>query len=145
MVEETIHESRATRSRKKIASYFRQVADAFDDSDPVPVDEAESVTVDPPENPELEVAVEREDETMELEFEVAWEEGEDDVDVDPPGSKATFELYEDSAGQWRWRLRHVNGNIIADGGEGYTKKANAKNGIESVKKNAPGAGVNEQD
>jgi amphi-Trp domain-containing protein len=144
MVEETIHESRATRSRTKIASYFRRVADAFDDSDPIPVDEGESVTVDPPENPELEVAVEREDETMELEFEVAWEDGEDDIDTDPSGSKATFELYEDSAGKWRWRLRHDNGNIIADSGEGYTTKASAENGIESVRTNAPGGQIEEQ-
>ena len=57
---------------------------------------------------------------------------------------ATFELYEDAAGEYRWRLRHQNGNIIADSGEGYTTKANALNGIESVKENAPGAPIEEQ-
>ena len=57
---------------------------------------------------------------------------------------ATFELYEDSGGQYRWRLRHANGNIIADSGEGYASKQKAKQGIESVKKNAPEAGVEEQ-
>jgi len=56
-------------------------------------------------------------------------------------SDAEFELYEDSAGQWRWRLRHDNGNIIADSGEGYDNKGDAENGIESVKQNAPGAPV----
>jgi amphi-Trp domain-containing protein len=145
MAEETIHETRTTRSRKKIASYFRRVADAFDDDDPVPVDEEEMVTVDPPEEPEMEIAVEREDETVELEFEMKWDEEDGEVDAAATGSKATFELYEDSAGQWRWRLRHDNGNIIADSGEGYTTKANAKNGIESVKKNAPGGRIEEQD
>ena len=54
---------------------------------------------------------------------------------------ATFELYEDNAGQYRWRLRHENGNIIADSGEGYASKQKAKQGIESVKNNAESAEV----
>lgn len=57
---------------------------------------------------------------------------------------ATFELYEDQAGQYRWRLRHENGNIIADSGEGYASKQKARQGIESVKQNAPGASVEEE-
>jgi len=57
---------------------------------------------------------------------------------------ATFELYKDSAGEWRWRLRHQNGNIIADSGEGYSDKAAAVNGIDSVKENAPSAPVEDQ-
>lgn len=56
-------------------------------------------------------------------------------------NRATFELYEDSAGEWRWRLVASNGNIIADSGEGYASKQGAKRGIESVKKNAPTADV----
>ena len=52
---------------------------------------------------------------------------------------ATFEVYEDQAGQYRWRLVHSNGNIIADSGEGYATKQKAKQGIESVKQNAPEA------
>jgi amphi-Trp domain-containing protein len=145
MSEETVYESKRTRSRNAIASYFRRVADAFESGGPVPVDEEESVTVDPPAEPELEVEVEHEGETTSFELEAEWDQAEGDVDTDAGGSDATFELYEDSAGEWRWRLRHVNGNIIADGGEGYSKKANAVNGIESVKKNAPGAIVEEQD
>ena len=57
---------------------------------------------------------------------------------------ATFELYKDKAGEYRWRLRHQNGNIIADGGEGYTTKANAENGIASVKENAPDAPIDDK-
>lgn len=57
---------------------------------------------------------------------------------------ATFELYQDKGGKFRWRLRHQNGNIIADSGEGYESKANALNGINSVKENAPAAPVEEQ-
>ncbi|MFP4530449.1 MAG: HVO_2922 family protein [Halodesulfurarchaeum sp.] len=51
----------------------------------------------------------------------------------------TFEVYEDSAGQWRWRLVAPNGNIVADSGEGYSSKQGAKRGIESVREGAPDA------
>jgi uncharacterized protein YegP (UPF0339 family) len=54
---------------------------------------------------------------------------------------ATFELYEDNAGDYRWRLRHENGNIIADSGEGYASKQKAKQGIESVRENAAEADI----
>ena len=56
---------------------------------------------------------------------------------------AKFELYQSPNGEFRWRLRADNGNIIATGGEGYASKASAKAGIESVRKNAPGASVEE--
>ena len=46
-----------------------------------------------------------------------------------------FELYQDKAGEYRFRLKAGNGeNILAS--EGYKAKASALNGIESVKKNA---------
>lgn len=57
---------------------------------------------------------------------------------------ATFELYVDKAGEYRWRLVHQNGNIIADSGEGYTQKAGCENGIQSVKENAPDAPIEDQ-
>ncbi|MBN1693275.1 MAG: YegP family protein [Dehalococcoidales bacterium] len=57
---------------------------------------------------------------------------------------ATFELYEDKGGEYRWRLRHQNGQIIADSGEGYVNKEDAKNGIQSVKENAPDALIVDQ-
>lgn len=49
-----------------------------------------------------------------------------------------FELYQDKAGEYRFRLKAGNGETIASS-EGYKSKASALNGIESVKKNAPGA------
>jgi uncharacterized protein YegP (UPF0339 family) len=58
-------------------------------------------------------------------------------------SMAKFELYKSSNGEYRWRLRADNGNIIATGGEGYASKATAQAGIESVRKNAPNATVEE--
>jgi uncharacterized protein YegP (UPF0339 family) len=56
-------------------------------------------------------------------------------------SQAQFELYEDTAGEYRWRLRHRNGNVVADGGQGYTRKHNAKKGLASVRRNALGASL----
>jgi uncharacterized protein YegP (UPF0339 family) len=54
---------------------------------------------------------------------------------------AAFEVYRDEVDEWRWRLRHRNGNILADSGEGYTERTDAQDAIESVKRNSPGAGV----
>lgn len=51
-----------------------------------------------------------------------------------------FEMYEDKAGEFRFRLKARNGEIIAVS-EGYKAKAGCLNGIESVKKNAPEAEV----
>ena len=51
-----------------------------------------------------------------------------------------FELYTDKAGEFRFRLKARNGEVIAVS-EGYKSKASCLNGIESVKKNAPEAAV----
>ena len=51
-----------------------------------------------------------------------------------------FEIYEDNAGEFRFRLKAGNGEVIAVS-EGYKAKANCKNGVESVVKNAPEAEV----
>ena len=51
-----------------------------------------------------------------------------------------FEIYKDNAGEFRFRLNAKNGeNILAS--EGYKAMDSCKNGIESVKKNAPEAPV----
>lgn len=48
----------------------------------------------------------------------------------------TFEVYQDKAGEYRFRLKASNGqNILAS--EGYKSKASCMNGVESVKTNAP--------
>ena len=51
-----------------------------------------------------------------------------------------FEMYTDKAGEFRFRLKAGNGEVIATS-EGYKTKASCENGIESVKKNAPEAEV----
>lgn len=57
---------------------------------------------------------------------------------------AKFEIYKDKTGDFRWRLTHTNGQIIANSGEGYAAKANAMGGINSVKENAPSAVVEDK-
>ena len=51
-----------------------------------------------------------------------------------------FEIYNDKAGEFRFRLKATNGQVIASS-EGYVAKDSCLNGIESVKKNAPEADV----
>ena len=51
-----------------------------------------------------------------------------------------FEIYKDKAGEFRFRLKAKNGEIIATS-EGYKAMDSCKNGIESVKKNAPEAEI----
>ncbi len=51
-----------------------------------------------------------------------------------------YEMYQDKAGEFRFRLKARNGQIIAIS-EGYTTKAACENGIASVAKNAPEAEI----
>lgn len=46
-----------------------------------------------------------------------------------------FEVYTDKAGEYRFRLKAKNGQIIAVS-EGYKAKASCLNGVDSVKRNA---------
>ncbi|MBE6927007.1 MAG: DUF1508 domain-containing protein [Ruminococcaceae bacterium] len=54
-----------------------------------------------------------------------------------------FEIYTDKAGEFRFRLKARNGQIIAVS-EGYKAMASCKNGVESVRKNAVDAAVIEE-
>ena len=60
-----------------------------------------------------------------------------------PQSHPKFEMYEDKSGQFRFRLKARNGQIIAVS-EGYAAKAGCLNGIDSVKRNAADAEVVEE-
>lgn len=51
-----------------------------------------------------------------------------------------FEIYTDKSGEFRFRLKATNGQVIAVS-EGYTTHAACVNGVESVKKNAVDAEV----
>lgn len=78
--------------------------------------------------------------TVDFEAVEAPEEEGSEV-VESLGSQATFEVFRDAADEWRWRLVHRNGNVVATSGEGYTRRRNAEKGLRSVVKNAPGAEV----
>ncbi|WP_435073925.1 HVO_2922 family protein [Halorubrum sp. HHNYT27] len=73
--------------------------------------------------------------------EAALDDGDDEAAEDAAGANATFELYEDKGDEYRWRLRHRNGNLVADSGEGYASKSNARDAIERVRGYAPDADV----
>ena len=51
-----------------------------------------------------------------------------------------FVMYQDKAGEFRFRLKARNGEIIAVS-EGYKAKASCLNGIDSVRRNAPDAQI----
>jgi uncharacterized protein YegP (UPF0339 family) len=50
-----------------------------------------------------------------------------------------FEIYKDKAGEFRFRLKAGNGQVIL-ASEGYKAKASCTNGIESVRKNSQSDG-----
>ena len=54
-----------------------------------------------------------------------------------------FEVYNDKAGKFRFRLKAGNGQVIAVG-EAYESKRAALNGVESIRKNAAGATLDDQ-
>ena len=45
-----------------------------------------------------------------------------------------IDIYKDKAGEWRWRIIHANGNIMADSSEGYKNKADCVSSLDSVSK-----------
>jgi len=51
-----------------------------------------------------------------------------------------YEMYNDKTGEFRFRLKARNGEVIA-ASQGYKAKASCLNGIESIKKNAVDAKV----
>ena len=68
--------------------------------------------------------------------------------ADAPASdrkpKATFEVYQDKAGEYRWRLRSQNTKVLCTSSEGYKEKRTVLAAIESVKRDAVDAPVVEQ-
>lgn len=168
MFEETLLTVEGTQSRSAIAARIRSVIDQLEGDGPVAITgDDRTVTVRPPDDLDFELEVEREREDdasseLSVEFEIEWTEpadeeradastvaegttGEDDAAPAGPAesveSLGRFQLYTDRAGEWRWRLVHRNGNIIATSGEGYSSRRNAEKGMKSVMRNAPGADV----
>jgi len=50
--------------------------------------------------------------------------------------KLKFEIYQDNAKEFRWRLKAANGESLATSGQGYKSKADCKNGVERIMKDA---------
>ncbi|NDD55758.1 DUF1508 domain-containing protein [bacterium] len=46
-----------------------------------------------------------------------------------------FEVYQDNAAEWRWRLLASNGRILADSGEGYQNRSDCWNVILLIRDN----------
>lgn len=47
----------------------------------------------------------------------------------------TWELYSDRSGEYRFRLRAGNGEVIALSSESYSSKSGALNGIDAIRRN----------
>jgi uncharacterized protein YegP (UPF0339 family) len=47
-------------------------------------------------------------------------------------SNFTAYVYQDRAGEWRWRVRSINGEIVAVSGEGYVNRSHAISMVESL-------------
>ncbi len=54
-----------------------------------------------------------------------------------------FEVYKDARGEFRFRFKAPNGEIMF-GSEGYKAKTSALSAIDSIKKHAPEAGTDDQ-
>ena len=57
---------------------------------------------------------------------------------------AKFQIYKSTNGEFRWRFRADNGNIIAIASEGYVKKSDCSHAIDLVKQKGPAAAVEEE-
>ena len=67
------------------------------------------------------------------------------AEQDEKPAKAAFEVYKDQGGQYRWRLRAQNTQVIATSGDGYKEKRACLDAIDSVKRNAADAPVKEME
>ena len=54
-----------------------------------------------------------------------------------------FQIFKDARGEFRWRLRAGNNEIIATSGEGYKAKVDCQHGIDLVKRDASAAAVDD--
>ena len=145
-------------TRERVASILRDTADGIEAGAIQVGGGDEPIVAAVPPELEVEVEFEREGNVRGLEIELEWAATPVEDETVPEGASideedhivtavrpihrlARFEVFRDRADEWRWRLVHRNGNIIATSGEGYTQKHNAESGLQSVIRNAPGAEV----
>ena len=46
--------------------------------------------------------------------------------------KRRSEVYQDSAGEWRWRVKAGNNEVIATSGEGYVNESHARKMVDTL-------------
>ncbi|MGB9955645.1 amphi-Trp domain-containing protein [Haloferax prahovense] len=158
------YEAELSAGREEIASILSGVAEGIRTGAVRLGDSPDAVTVDTPDELTMEIELETEDDEISLELELEWTVSSEaspvsSLDVTPEGedeevellgatdgaqSLARFEVYRARDAEWRWRLRHQNGNIIASSGEGYTRKHNALKGLRSVIANSADAAISEE-
>ena len=78
-------------------------------------------------------------ETAEATVPVVTDPAEAAADATEAGASRTFEIFEDKAGQWRWRLRARNGELVAMSEQGFTTKAGVVRSLEVVRRNTADA------
>ena len=56
-------------------------------------------------------------------------------------AKLRFEMYQDKANEYRWRLKAGNGQVVASSSEGYKAKSDCEHAAELIRKGAARANV----
>jgi uncharacterized protein YegP (UPF0339 family) len=67
-----------------------------------------------------------------------------DKDKGKATATAVFELYKDSAGEFRFRLKDDEGTLLAASGKGYKAKADCQKVIDTIRKEAAKAKLDDQ-
>lgn len=67
-----------------------------------------------------------------------------DKDKGKSEAATVFELYKDNAGEFRFRLKDGEGSLLASSGKGYRDKADCQKVIDTIKKEAARAKVDDQ-
>ena len=74
---------------------------------------------------------------------VAEAEGHEEATFAEDGSEIQggkgFEIYEDKAGEWRWRLRASNGELVAVPEQGFASKSGVVKALDVVRRNVAAA------
>ncbi|SEH16608.1 amphi-Trp domain-containing protein [Natronorubrum sediminis] len=152
-----------TDDRSAVAEMVRTLANALTDGRSIRVSAEEyTASVAIPERIRTEVEVEYEADSdppvAEFELELEWDDPDgssidlseresdttgvtlaDESAENRNGRTSRFEVYEDRAEEWRWRLVHWNGNIVADSGEGYASRSNARRAVRNMREIVPSA------
>jgi large subunit ribosomal protein L21 len=78
-------------------------------------------------------------ETIEATVPVATDSAEASPDEAEATASRAFEIFEDKAGQWRWRLRARNGELVAMSEQGFTTKSGVVRSLDVVRRNTADA------